>query len=160
MNENYHFFWNGPFSQWYPSKFKDDSGRKFITAEQYMMYHKAMVFSDIEIAEKIMKAGTPKEQKALGRQVKNFNTDTWNAVAKTIVYQGNKYKFTQNEHLLAELMSTADKLLVEASPYDRIWGIGLDELSAAITPPEQWQGTNWLGEVLTQLKNDLRAENM
>lgn len=158
MNENYHFFWNGPFSQWHYSKFKDTEGKQFVTAEQYMMYHKALTFGDTEIAEQIMKTYIPSVQKGLGRQVKNFNPDTWNTVAKTIVYRGNKYKFTQNEHLLKELMATADKTLVEASPYDTIWGIGLSEDVAIITPPAEWKGTNWLGEVLTQLRDDLRAE--
>ena len=156
MNENYKFFWNGEFSQWYPSKFKDTEGRTFVTAEQYMMYYKAVTFGDTEIAKLIMETDSPMRQKALGRQVRNFDVGLWNAVAKDIVYQGNQYKFTQNSVLLDVLMSTGDKTLVEASPYDKIWGIGLNEEEAKVTPPEQWLGTNWLGEVLTKLRNDLK----
>lgn len=157
MNDNYHFFWNGVFSQWYPSKFKDDTDRLFVTAEQYMMYHKALTFGDVEISEAIMKTDNPSVQKGLGRQVKNFNADVWNAVAKDIVYQGNMYKFSQNSVLLDVLMSTGTRTLVEASPYDTVWGIGLSEVDAKITPPEEWRGTNWLGEVLTKLRDDLKS---
>lgn len=157
MNDNYHFFWNGEFSQWYPSIFKDDTGKQFVTAEQYMMYHKALTFGDTEIAEAIMKTDNPSLQKGLGRQVKNFNADVWNAVAKDIVYQGNMYKFSQNSVLLDVLMSTGTRTLVEASPYDTVWGIGLSEVDAKITPPEEWRGTNWLGEVLTKLRDDLKS---
>jgi ribA/ribD-fused uncharacterized protein len=157
MNENYEFFWNGEFSQWYPCKFKDDTGKIFVTAEQFMMHHKALTFGDAEIAELILKTNNPKDQKALGRQVKNFDADKWNSVAKDIVYQGNQYKFTQNPVLLDVLLSTGNKTIVEASPYDRIWGIGLGEEQARITPPEQWLGTNWLGEVLTKLRDDLKS---
>lgn len=158
MNEEYEFFWSGPFSQWYPSKFTENSVT-FATAEQYMMYHKALLFMDFKIAEQILNTEEPHEQKALGRLVKGFNADTWNAVAKSIVYQGNYLKFTQNEFLYSILMDTEDKILVEASPYDTIWGIGLNEKDAKVTPVEQWKGTNWLGEVLTKLKNDLKNGN-
>jgi ribA/ribD-fused uncharacterized protein len=154
-NEKYEFFWSGPFSQWYSSKFTVN-GITFATAEQFMMYSKAMLFNDQEIANKILLATNPKQQKALGRQVKNFNADRWSNVAKEIVYEGNYAKFTQDPKLLVILMATGDKELVEASPFDKIWGIGLDEAKAKVTPVDQWPGSNWLGEVLTELRNDLR----
>jgi len=153
-NENYIFFWDGVFSQWYPMIFKVGVNT-FSCAEQYMMYHKALTFNDTTIAHKIMKTTSPKEQKALGRMVKNFNEDKWNSVAKDIVYQGNYFKFTRNEYLLNCLKETYPKILVEASPYDKIWGIGLAADDKRAQTKSTWQGKNWLGEVLTKLRNDI-----
>lgn len=153
MNE-YTFFWNGPFSQWYPSKFSVD-GIAFNCAEQYMMYMKALTFKDEEIAEKILNSNSPKEQKALGRQVKNFDENIWSDVCKLIVRNGNYFKFTQNPELFEVLKKTYPTILVEASPYDFIWGIGLDEETAKNTPSHLWPGKNYLGLILTKLRNEL-----
>jgi len=157
MSEEFHFFWSGPFSQWYPSRFTIDK-IVYETAEQYMMAEKARLFKDDETLRKILKTKNPKEQKALGRQVKNFNPNVWNAKAKNIVYDGNRPKFKQDKRLLKILFETSPKTLVEASPFDKIWGIGLAEDDPRAQKRETWQGTNWLGEVLTQLRNDLIAE--
>ena len=161
MKEQFTFFWNGPFSQWYPSHFEID-GRMFINAEQFMMYSKAMMFKDEEAASKIMKSTNPKEQKALGRKVKNFNIETWSAAsgpriprAWSIVRKGSWNKFSQNPNLLKVLADTAGTTLVEASPYDKIWGIGLGEWDDRKFLRENWQGTNWLGEILTNVRFDL-----
>lgn len=116
------------------------------------MYSKAVMFGDIEIANAILKTSDPKEQKSLGRKVKNFKADIWNEVAREIVFLGNKFKFSQNKFLYNKLMSTKDKILVEASPYDEIWGIGLDEATAKITPESEWPGINWLGLTLIDLR--------
>lgn len=151
----YTYFWSGYFSQWYPSEFTID-GIKFCTAEQYMMYRKATLFGDTAIAEQVLATKNPKEQKALGRKVANFDADTWNAAAKDIVFVGNYAKFTQNKHLLLDLLATGDTLFVEASPYDAIWGIGITEDVARKTPPDEWPGTNWLGEVLTKVRNTIQ----
>jgi ribA/ribD-fused uncharacterized protein len=150
----YTYFWSGPFSQWTKSEFVVD-GIKFCTAEQFMMWCKAKLFEDDEIAEKILNTQDPKMQKALGRKVKNFDAETWNMAAKIVVYKGNYAKFTQNPKLLKVLMATEGTYLVEASPYDKIWGIGLNEADARKIPACDWPGTNWLGMVLTQLRNDL-----
>ncbi|PPD54341.1 MAG: GTP cyclohydrolase [Methylotenera sp.] len=149
---NLNFFWRGPFSQWYPSTFTVN-GKIFNCAEQYMMYSKAVFFGDHETAYDIMKSTNPKEQKSLGRRVEGFNAEAWNAVAQDFVYIGNEAKFSQNKKLYDVLMNTGTKTLVEASPYDAIWGIGLDEVAAKETPMDKWPGTNWLGVVLTEVKN-------
>ncbi|RWZ87234.1 MAG: NADAR family protein [Hydrotalea sp. AMD] len=156
MNENYTFFWSGIFSQWYPSQFTIN-GITFSCAEQWMMYSKAKLFGDEETAQQILETINPKKQKELGRQVKNFDPIIWNNIARILVYQGNYAKFSQNAVLFEQLMNTDDTTLVEASPYDQVWGIGLGEEQAKITPPNLWRGKNWLGEVLTKLKNDLRS---
>jgi ribA/ribD-fused uncharacterized protein len=103
---------------------------------------------------KIMAATHPREQKALGREVKNFDKAKWDAVARDIVYKGNEAKFSQNADYMAALMATKGTVLVEASPTDDIWGIkiGLDDARKA--DPKNWKGTNWLGEVLTKLRDN------
>ena len=162
MSEQFTFFYNGPFSQWYPSPFEID-GRLFINAEQFMMYNKAILFKDEDIAYKIMKSTNPKEQKALGRKVKNFNIETWSAepfgpklsMAWSIVRKGSLNKFSQNPDLLKVLANTVGTTLVEASPYDKIWGIGLSELNSSRLSRDNWLGTNWLGEILTNVRLDL-----
>lgn len=169
----YKFFWNGIFSQWHPSNFKVDASQiemsdffrtqfkdkiLFCTAEQYMMFCKAALFDDYENAVNILATYSPKEQKLFGRAVKNFDKQIWESKAKKIVYEGNYAKFTQDPGFLKELLDTGDAILVEASPYDEIWGIGLSQEIAEITPASEWPGKNWLGEVLTQLKKDLQAK--
>lgn len=159
MNEKYHFFYGGPFSQWYPSVFKEEiNGKVFCCAEQYMMYNKAMTFNDIEIARKILKATEPKEHKHLGRQVKGFDAEYWSSIARDIVYDGNFYKFSQNKHLLEKLKKTAGQILVECSPTDRIWGIGRSLKDDLRLNEKTWNGANWLGYVLTDVRIQLIGE--
>lgn len=157
MEEQFTFFWDGPFSQWEPCEFEVDDVT-YNCAEQYMMAMKAKMFGDDDTFERIMEEDSPREQKKLGRQVKGFDAERWNLRAREIVYEGNHAKFTQNPELLDKLMETRGTTLVEASPYDCIWGIGMREGDAGITDRNNWRGTNWLGEVLTGLREDLVDE--
>ncbi len=136
-NENldFLFFWGHTvkdeitkscFSQWFPCQF-EENGIVYKTAEQYMMAHKAKLFDDNEILEKILKSETPNEAKSLGRKVKNFDSEVWDEHKYEILKQANILKFSQNQELKDFLLSTYDKILVEASPYDTIWGIGMLE---------------------------------
>lgn len=152
--KKYTFFLNGPFSQWYYSPFTIDDVT-YTSAEKYMMAKKALVFKDIETYLKIMATDNPKEQKQYGREVKNFNPEIWNSVCKKHVYDANYAKFTQNKKLYTELMATSGTILVEASPTDKIWGCGLVESDPNINDEKNWTGTNWLGEILTNLREDL-----
>lgn len=156
--EQFEFFWNGPFSQWHPSKFTFNN-MTFNRAEQFMMFGKAVFFDDYETAKAVMKSDNPKEQKALGRKTNNFNIDKWANVAKDIVYVGNYSKFTQDEDLKSVLMATIGTTLVEASPYDKIWGIGLAEDNPLALNRSTWQGKNWLGETITKVREDLISGN-
>lgn len=158
MSEKFEFFWNGPFSQWHPSQFNFER-MKFNRAEQFMMFGKAVFFEDFQNATEIMKSNNPKEQKALGRQTNNFNVDKWANVAKDIVYVGNYLKFTQDANLKSVLMKTVGSTLVEASPYDKIWGIGLAEDNPLALNRSTWQGKNWLGETITKVRDDLISGN-
>lgn len=156
-NDKYVFFWSGPFSQWHKSHF-ELHGIKFCCAEQYMMYKKAILFGDEEVSNAIMRSFNPKEHKELGRKVRNFKQDVWEKHCKKYVYDGNYAKFSQNEDLRKELFKTAGKELVEASPNDIIWGVGLHEDDEKILDKKNWQGKNWLGEILTQVRIDLSKE--
>jgi len=152
--DNHVFFVGVPFSQWHVCKFKDESGREFNSAEQYMMFHKAMLFGDKEIADKIMEAKTPEEQKTLGRQVKNFDVEIWAEHARDIVYEASRLKYSQNPGLWYVLAQTGKKPLVEAADYDPIWGVGLAAGDPAILDKANWKGKNWLGETLTKLRDE------
>ncbi len=156
---NYTFFWetSSPFSQWHPSHFSDSTGTQFKTAEQYMMYHKALLFKDFVSAQQILKAGHPREQKELGRGVMNFDENIWNQQREAIVYQANKLKFMQSSSLLKALLETAGTDLVEASPDDCIWGIGWRASDPEAQDPDQWRGLNLLGKALTQLREEIIA---
>lgn len=158
MNEDCYFFWRGKLSQWAKSNFKVDNV-EYCCAEQYMMHKKALLFGDCKTAENIMNTTNPKEHQDLGRIVKNFDQAVWDNHKEKIVYEGNYAKFKQNKDFLKLLYETGDKLLVEASPIDKVWGIGLIESDAMKTPKHKWKGQNLLGNILTKLKNDLKYEN-
>jgi hypothetical protein len=152
------FFWQqeSPFSQWHPVEFVV-KGQRFVCAEQYMMYGKAVLFGDLQVAQRILASASPKTHKALGREVSGFDESRWVRERERIVYEGNHAKFTQNPKLLELLLATAGTELVEASPTDRIWGVGLSEEDPRIQDPAQWRGQNLLGKVLTRLREDLLA---
>jgi len=161
----YLFFWghqendpNGIFSQWYPSPFQDLDGIFYPTAEHFMMIGKAKVFNDVESLNAIFDTEDPRAAKKIGRQVRNFNPMVWNMVCRDIVSMGNFYKFTQNKDLLDKLLVTQGKILVEASPYDSVWGIGMKSDEEGVLDPNNWKGTNYLGFVLTNLRDGLLSE--
>ena len=119
-----------------------------------MMFQKAILFNDYETAEKILDTGNVRTQKELGRQVKGFDNGLWAVNCRRIVYEANKYKFAQNRQLLDELLATRGTTLVEASPYDTIWGIGMTKDDEGATDRSKWKGKNWLGHILTLLRDD------
>jgi ribA/ribD-fused uncharacterized protein len=158
----YKFFWNGPFSQWHNSQFIIDMESEFEQyqtefncCEQWMMFNKAWMFGDKDTAYRIMDTKYPRIQKALGRQVKNFDDNKWMQVAYNIVVHGNMAKFTQNEELLQVLKETCGMELVEASPYDTRWGIGMGENDPGILDSSNWKGENLLGKAITQVRIEL-----
>lgn len=149
------FFWGGEFSQWYDSEFELD-GVKYNCAEQYMMHQKALLFEDTISAKKILETHNPKQQKAIGRQVRGFDAQKWTDVSYDIVLKGNIAKFTQNDKLREYILSTKDIEVVEASPEDKIWGIGLRESDSRAWDKTKWQGTNLLGKVIMETRKILR----
>ncbi len=161
---DYIFFWGhhmkpgkitkACFSQWFPVNFTID-GTTYSSAEQYMMAEKARVFDDADTWQLILASEDPREIKALGRLVKNFDEDKWSQVAPDIVVKGNLHKFVQNPELRSFLIATHGKVLVEASPYDKIWGIGMQASEAGISNPNNWCGTNLLGFALMEVRDIL-----
>lgn len=183
------FFWReyespyGFLSQWYASTFtapapssmgKNALPMTFLTTEQYMMYHKAILFDDVEVADQIMLEPEPKKQKSLGRKVKGFDNKKWNGNREKVVEEGNWWKFTQSKEdvLRKQLLDTGDRMLVEvtnrslgperktdyaqASPYDRIWGVGYGAANAEANRAK-W-GENLLGQAIMRVRDRLRTE--
>ncbi|KAH0792233.1 NADAR family protein [Histomonas meleagridis] len=139
-------------SQWWPSSFEIE-GHTYNCMEQYMMAEKARIFGDEEIRREILSNADPKRIKALGRKVKNFDGKKWDEYKNLIVVNGNYFKFSQNPDLHDFLKSTGDKVLVEASPYDKIWGIGIDQSKPEASDPFRWRGTNLLGFNLMRVRD-------
>ncbi|XP_052226395.1 N-glycosidase Npun_R5314-like [Dreissena polymorpha] len=160
--EDFEYFWNkkSVFSQWYPSQFRIDGiDFTFTCAEQYMMFKKAELFSDTDAMEIIQALTVPKEMKDIGRKVQGLSFKIWKERAIDIVREGNIAKFSQNETLKEMLVSTYPKELVEASPYDPIWGIGLAEDWEQAYSKETWRGLNLLGYILTDIRNELMKKD-
>lgn len=154
------FFWQkgSPFSQFHPATYKV-WGVTVTCAEQAMMYGKAKLFGDEDSAARILALGKapPMKYKKLGRGVTGFTEAKWKKARSTIVYQSNVAKFSQVRTLREALDRTAGTTLVEASPRDRIWGIGLGEATARTMPESRWPGLNLLGRALTQVRDDLAS---
>jgi ribA/ribD-fused uncharacterized protein len=153
-------FQRGPFSQWYGGYKSQKSdfyhnGVKYNCTEQWMMAGKARLFEDQESLDAIMEESDPKFQKALGRKVKGFDKSVWDTECENIVYRGNILKFSQNPELLKFLLDTDDLILVEASPWDKIWGVGTGPDDDSTFDRDEWQGLNLLGMALMSTRDAL-----
>jgi hypothetical protein len=160
------------FSNWCPSRFVVDN-ITFWSAEHYIMYRKAFLFGDYDVADEILSlvpTAIPTQEigdnweywdnlmnkiKTLGRSIKNFKQDVWDDRQFGLVYPGIAEKFKQNPYMEEILMSTGDKLLVEAAPYDTVWGVGLSADNPDIQDPSKWKGKNLLGKLLMTVRNDI-----
>jgi len=158
--EQYTFFWGGPFSNFAHSPFKVEVPEKgsgifieFANNEQYFMIKKAYIFDDKEIGAKILTETNPSEAKKLGREVKGFRNEIWDLVKEDCMYEGLLLKFKQNPDLLEELKKTGTTTIVEASPHDSIWGIGYNEKDA-LANRSTW-GQNLLGKLLMKVREEL-----
>jgi ribA/ribD-fused uncharacterized protein len=134
-------------------------GVEYNCMEQYMMAKKALVFHDIIAYHQIMAAADPQKIKELGRNIRPFNNDVWIACREEIVYNGNLAKFRQNPVLLEKLLETGGSVLAEASPFDRIWGIGLSASDPSARDSSRWRGQNLLGKALMEVRATLAEEN-
>jgi ribA/ribD-fused uncharacterized protein len=157
QNSRYTLFWGGVFSQWYRCNFTVND-IIYNCAEQFMMAEKARLFGDLAAIVKIMEADHPRDQKAIGRRVTGFDEDRWVDARVDIVYRGNRAKFTTHTDLLNTLLETAGTELVEASPLDTVWGVGLAADNPDILDRANWRGLNLLGTVLTRLRDQLLYE--
>jgi ribA/ribD-fused uncharacterized protein len=146
---------NSCFSQWFESSFKVD-GTHYATAEHYMMAEKARLFGDKDTFERILQATNPGAAKNLGRQVRGYDETAWVAHRFDAVVRGNYAKFNQNTELKTYLLSTGTQILVEASPVDPVWGIGLAKDDPLVANPNTWQGLNLLGFALIEVRSQLK----
>lgn len=145
---------NGYLSNWYLSDFCVDS-IQYSSMEQYMMYQKAALFNDMEIAQKILNTTDTGKIKALGRAVKNYEEILWNGMRQLIVYQGLLEKFQQNIEIKENLLSTKDHILAECAVQDKIWGIGLSMKNEKRFDLNEWRGQNLLGFALMRVRTAL-----
>ena len=151
------FFWSGVFSNWHPCTFTYKN-ITFNCSEQALMYEKAMLFNDVNIANQILNAKLPKEQKNLGRKVNNYDDKIWSPQREQIMVDILYCKFSQNEKLKNKMLQYKDYNFVEASPYDIIWGIGLHEDDNLILNENNWRGQNLLGKCLDKVCKMLSNE--
>lgn len=166
--QKYVFFWGhrphpsgvlttACFSQWWGAPFVVD-GITYRTAEHWMMGQKAKLFHDNAAFEEIVKAGSPTSAKSLGRKVRGFNESVWKEHRNEIVVAGNAQKFLQHQDLKDFLLGTGSKVLVEASPHDKIWGIGLSADDKRASNPRLWKGLNLLGFALMEVRDTLSGK--
>tara|TARA_R110002073_G_scaffold241497_6_gene403523 strand:- start:47674 stop:48237 length:564 start_codon:yes stop_codon:yes gene_type:complete len=146
-------------SQWFGAAFEID-GVRYATTEHFMMAEKARLFGDEETLEEILRASSPGAAKALGRKVRGFDNDRWCASRYEIVVRGNVGKFSQNSELGAFLTGTKNRVLVEASPPDRVWGIGLAADDERAENPLLWRGLNLLGFALMDVRDTLDHQDL
>ncbi|MCQ2554273.1 MAG: NADAR family protein [Clostridia bacterium] len=142
-------------SNWYPAEIKLED-KTFTCCEQYMMYKKAELFKNADIAEQIVLTKDPAKIKALGRKVKNFDASIWNANKENIVGTAVMAKFIQHPDLFKKLDASGDNILAESSPSDTIWGIGLANTDPDMQNPKMWKGTNLLGQIVMQVRTLIR----
>lgn len=143
-------------SQWFPAPF-EASGDVYLTAEHWMMAEKARLFDDEASRQRILEAPTPADAKRLGREVLGFDNAKWVSARVGVVTQGSLLKFTQHAPLRDYLLSTGDSVLVEASPHDRVWGIGLSSDDDRASDPTQWPGLNLLGFILMDVRASFQS---
>ena len=153
------YFWMpdeefGFFSQWYPKTFHVD-GQRYYTAEHWMMATKAKFFGDMQTYKMILDEPEPEKVRDLGRLIKPFDSKVWAQHSFEVVLSGNRVKF-QDSDLKERMLATGDRLLVEASPTDRLWGIGYDAAHAA-DHFDEW-GQNLMGTVMMQIRAELRGQ--
>lgn len=152
----YYFFWDGPFSNWHPASF-EYQGHRFANSEQAFMWRKAKYFNDHVIADKMLRETDPSKVKALGRKVTFYDDKAWSEVRYDIMVDVNLAKFSQNLELRDFLIAHSHLEIVEASPVDTIWGIGLTESAARKVTKDEWQGLNLLGIAMNEVADLLKT---
>ena len=158
MTDEYVFFHHSWPSQWHKAPMTIDNVR-YNCCEQYMMAQKAKLFKDENTHRRIMDSPDPGQQKALGRRVRNFSQKTWDKHRKQIVFDANYAKFTQNKKLKEKLLSCGQRVFVEASRSDRIWGIGLAVMDPKADNPGNWRGLNLLGSAISSVRDALLSQS-
>jgi len=146
------YFWNSMFSNWFPAKF-EYKGHDFANSEQAFMWEKALFFKDHKIADQVLNTPNPAQNKALGRRVKNFNDYKWSLASYDIMVEVNMAKWVMMKQ---DLLDTGNKILVEASPVDPIWGVGLGPKDPKVLDEKNWKGQNLLGKALMEVRDKIK----
>lgn len=146
----------GVFSNFYPAPFRID-GRQFWCTEQYIMFQKAMLFGDTDIATEIMFEQDPLKCKRLGRKVRHFDSAMWEQKCEDLVFPGMLAKFQQNPECRAILLETGDAIICECAPRDKIWGIGMGVTNTDYKNPSLWRGRNRQGKLLMRVRDALQG---
>jgi ribA/ribD-fused uncharacterized protein len=157
VRDGFALFWGEWPSQWTHSPFTLDK-KRYNCAEQWMIILRARLFKDDRALKMIMSTTNPADQKRWGREVQGFDANRWSSVCYNIVVRGSLEKYRQNEDLCEKLLATGNLTMVEASPKDKIWGIGLDKNHKDATKPGRWLGKNLLGKALDQARAQIRLE--
>jgi len=152
--DTHNYFWGSEFSNWYSCIF-EYKGHTFFNSEQAFMWEKARFFDDHEIEKILLSETNPAHAKALGRKVKNFDADMWMAASYPAMIAVNFAKWNSSPVLKELIISTDPKIIVEASPYDKIWGVGLNEDDDLILDEKNWEGMNLLGKALMNVRREL-----
>jgi len=154
------YFWGTFLSNWIPKNLSIKyDGHTFSTSEQLFMYLKAIYFDDAEMAYEIIeKGGNPKDAKNLGRKIRGYDEGLWSPVREEMMYTAIYEKFSQYPDLKKQLLDTKDKILVEGTPFDPIWGVMIKWDNDRILDEKNWKGQNLLGKVLMNVRENLRNE--
>ena len=153
------YFYGGIFSNWHVCSFRDSHTKlSFDTTERAFMWYKAVTFNDANTMVLLETDMHPSSAKKLGRSVKNFDAARWNRDAMSIMIYVNQLKFSQNSAFKDALLATGNRILVEASPNDTVWGVGLGVEDPLILDEKNWKGTNWLGKALMEVRRKLAME--
>jgi len=153
------YFWDGFLSNFYICELKEN-GIVYNSSECYFMAKKAETFKDFDSLDKILLAKTPYKQKSLGKKIKAFDEKIWEEVRFQIMVDGLALKFGQNQDLKKMLLDTSCKVLVEGSPYDKIWGVGIHYLDDSILDENNWNGLNLLGKALMIVRESIKFKDL
>lgn len=155
--DDFVFFWGGSFSNFSEvSEGVEYKGKIFPTSEHAFMYGKALQFKDLDIAKQLETAKTPKDAKRLGRKVKGYDDEVWSDVRYEIMKEVCLSKYTRSPYHKRQLLNTGTKELVEASPYDKVWGIGMSKDDNGVEDRRNWKGENLLGKVLMEVREEIK----
>ncbi len=158
VTDTHVYFWGDPtLSNWGPAPFTYKEN-KFYNSEQAFMWEKALCFGDTETANQILETSNPRTAKDLGRLVKNYDEKIWETKRFDAMFNVCLAKFSQNKPRLETLLSTGNKTIVEASPYDKVWGVGIHWTDDEILDENNWKGQNLLGRVLMKVREQLSAK--
>jgi len=155
ITQTHLFFWNSLYSQWYLCDFVDENWQKYSSAEKYMMIKKAELFENFDIAEQMRQIDSPKQLKQLWRLIKNFDEKIWGKYRFEIVKKWNYFKFSQNSDLLKYLKMHKNLILVEWSPCDIIWWVGIHYKDEKIKDKKNWKWLNLLGKAIMEVRKEL-----